>query len=161
MVVRKLFPIISLVLAIILALNSAIFAGAQDSGQILYGSDRQGNLTIETTRKLSPELHHVDDHKALRVIVQTTSTQQQLFTKLKAEGGQLERALPLINGYVADVPGAALRQLASDSDTQYISLDRQTTGLQQRYDNNLLLETTGAKKVVGNSNLKDADDAAV
>src|SRR4051794_9540836 len=112
MLVRKISPICSFVLAIMIAMDFAIFAGAQDLGSTPNGANQHWNVIEETCSKLSPELRHVADQQAVRVIVQTKSSQQQLYTKLKTGGGHLKHALPLINGYVAEVSGAALKGLA-------------------------------------------------
>jgi len=51
---------------------------------------------------------------------------------IQSLGGTLGRALPSVNGRVANVPNAALTILAGNSLVQKVALDRQTIGLNER-----------------------------
>ncbi|HKS38994.1 MAG TPA: hypothetical protein VJX74_00155, partial [Blastocatellia bacterium] len=98
--------------------------------------------------KLSPELKKMafdvtsTASESVRVIVQTRVSLDQIDENINSKGGRVKRSLPLIGGYVAEIPRSSLAAIAFDDDTVYVSLDRQTQLLQlPRYDNNLVRVT--------------------
>jgi serine protease AprX len=117
--------------------------------------------------RLSPQLEALatdsensdsNSSESVRVIVQTLAQDEQAGETITSKGGSIKRALPLINGYVAEVPRGSLKALASEEDTLYISLDRPTALLQSnRYDNNLVRVTTGAENVIGRNGINGYD----
>jgi serine protease AprX len=158
------FSLISLFLIIALVMNLAVSAFAQDLNANYVRSMPEANDPVEHSDKLSPELlmeladgTNSESNKTVRVIVQTRATRDSLAQKIEAQGGHLKSALPLIDGFVVEVPRDALLDIAADSETDFVSLDRETNLLQTRYDHNLVLQTTGARNVVGRSGI-DVDE---
>lgn len=114
--------------------------------------------------KLSPQLEALainpdsNSEESVRVIVQTLARGEQAGDTIISKGGRIKRSLPLINGYVAEVPRSSLKALASAEETIYVSLDRPTALLQSaRYDNNLVRATTGAENVIGRNGISSND----
>src|ERR1044072_2086359 len=114
--------------------------------------------------KLSPELKKMafdvtsTASESVRVIVQTRASLEQIDENINSKGGRVKRSLPLIGGYVAEIPRSSLAAIAFDDDTVYVSLDRQTQLLQlPRYDNNLVRVTTGAENITGRDGISSRD----
>lgn len=103
---------------------------------------------------LEPFVHSPLLGESVRVIIQTLSSKRELEPRISLRGGRLGRALPLINGFVAEVPSTSLIAFATDGDTMLVSLDRPTT-LLGRYDQDLLRVTTGAANVIGRTGISD------
>ncbi len=151
---------ISLALVLMVSANLIVLSSSARAGN----SSHFGQSRLHLESKLAPELAALDSYptanesEEVRVIVETRAGKEQLSESVAAKGGRIRRSLPLVSGYVAEVPLSALSQIAADDDTVYISLDRKTTLLQTaRYDNNLLRVTTGAENVIGNTGISNGD----
>jgi serine protease AprX len=154
---------VSLMLALVCVCNLIAIAPAASADTL---PSKLAFATEDKSRKLAPELEalaypsHQDssETETVRVIVQTRANRDHLDEAITSKGGRVNRALPLVGGYVAEVPRSALAAVAFEDDTVYVSLDRPTELLQQgRYDANLVRVTTGAENVVGRSGFARGD----
>ena len=142
---------ITLVLAAgIMAPHPAAGAQAQSGAQAkLSDQDRDG--------KLAPELEALaasaNSAETVRVIVQTGASAEEFDQAIAEKGGHVFRSLPLIHGYVAELPIGALRDVGAAGATEWISLDRPTALQGDSYDYNLLQATTGAQNILGKRSL--------
>src|ERR1044071_5048977 len=144
-----------LVLVLILSINLAPLTSIASAANQAFA---------EEDGKLSPELKRMTfdvastASESVRVIVQTRASLDQVDENINSKGGRVKRSLPLIGGYVAEIPRSSLAALAFDDDTVYVSLDRQTQLLQlPRYDNNVVRVTTGAENVTGGTGIYSRD----
>ena len=66
--------------------------------------------SLDDDSKLSPELQRMAfstasaTSKNVRVIVQTRASLNQIDENVNSKGGRVKRSLPLIGGYVAEIP---------------------------------------------------------
>jgi serine protease AprX len=69
-----------------------------------------------------------------QVIVRATdeASRPALGTAIAQAGGTVHRALPIINGYVAEIPNAALNGLANNPFVEHVALDRVVLGTIER-----------------------------
>src|SRR5215208_5483654 len=157
---RRLVPYIRLILTLLLCINLVPLTRTASANTSSVNEDHLLNESC----KLSPQLEALaansdsNTDETVSVIVQTTAQGEQAGKTITSKGGRIKRSLPLINGYVAEVPRSSLKTLASEEDTLYVSLDRRTTLLQApRYDNNLLRVKTGAENVIGRNGIASND----
>ncbi|HEU4389627.1 MAG TPA: S8 family peptidase [Blastocatellia bacterium] len=132
-------------LAGLVAISAGTFAiGANALGQgesiHLKVAPDVASLISETAGR-SPE--------TVRVIIRSRAGEREFRETLKGVGGRVTKSLAVIDSYAAEVPRGSLASLAQDSETMFVSLDRETWLLGDRYDYNLVRATTGAENVVG------------
>jgi serine protease AprX len=165
MSVRRLTPLFGLTLTLVLCVNLfAPKASATTDSESQSELAQQQQAPETTLVKLSPELESFAfstasaEGETLRVIVQTRNGLATIDERLARRGGRIRTSLPLIGGFVAELPAAAIKELAEDANTTYISLDRKTSLTHSsRYDYNLLRVTTGAETVLGKDGLSNGD----
>ncbi|HKY03927.1 MAG TPA: S8 family serine peptidase, partial [Blastocatellia bacterium] len=157
---KGLTTVISLALMVILAVSLIA-----PSSVAAHNSIQVNEIAPRT--KVSPELDSLINEPGtspstdLRVIVQTRAKIEKINDSLTARGGRVKSSLPIVGGYVAELPASEIAALTEDDETIYVSLDRETTAL-QTYDQDLLRRTTGASNVSGRDGLgSNSDDRAV
>jgi subtilisin family serine protease len=165
MSVRRLTPLFGLTLQLVLCVNLLVpqASATTDSESQLEPAQEQA-APHSVLLKLSPELESFafsaasNEGERLRVIVQTRNGLATFDEGLAKRGGRIRTPLPLIGGYVAELPASAIKEVAEDSNTTYISLDRKTSLMHSsRYDYNLLRVTTGAESVLGKDGVAGGD----
>ena len=155
MISKWLTTVISMALTMVFTIS--LIAYTPVTGAVLANSN--GEFIDEPNSKLSPELEPLVNNsdpasdEPVRVIVQTRQGIQEASNSLINNGGRIKRSLPLVGGYVAEMPRSALAAVASEEDTLYISINRETMLLQNGYDFNLLRKTTGVSNVLGYNGL--------
>src|SRR5262249_4618347 len=71
-------------------------------------------------------------HSRVIISAKDATSLSSLAPYVQLSGGQLKRALPLINGLAADVPNVSLSDLAANPLVNHISLDRLVVGAMER-----------------------------
>ena len=132
-----------------------ISAGTLAIGARALGQDESLHLKLATD--VAALMSDGDDQsQTVRVIVRSRASESDFRETLKGVGGRVTKSLSVIDSYAVDVPRSSLASLARDAETMFVSLDRETWLLADRYDYNLLRETTGAENVVGRDGLGSA-----
>jgi subtilisin family serine protease len=130
-----------------------ISAGTFAIGVRAAGQEEGSHLKLAPDVAALIEPESANSSETVRVIVRSKASEREFSETLNGVGGRIRGSLDVINSYAAEVPRSSLASLAADSETVFVSLDRETWLLADRYDYNLLRETTGAENVVGRDGL--------